>query len=76
MHNAFHAAKSNTRGEALELSIFVGPKWHSPNGPCNFTHKYFEFQGPTPLVMDLPEKHCARGRKIYRCIGNFMSMHK
>ena len=28
------------RKKTYFISIFMGPKWHSPNVYCNFTHKY------------------------------------
>ncbi len=46
-------------GWALETSIYLGPKWYSPNGSMTFNRaqKTLDFQGQTPLslapVMDL-----------------------
>jgi hypothetical protein len=46
-------------GWALEISTFLGPKWHSPNGSIQFhrAQKSLDFQGPTPSqcprIMDL-----------------------
>ncbi len=38
-------------GWALEISSFLGPKWHSPIGsiPFHRTQKTLEFQGPIPM---------------------------
>ena len=78
MHNAFHAGKSNTRGGwALELKIFVGPlKLHEPLGECHLGPTNIESSRAQPLEywICLHENHYAQGCKIYRCIGNFMSM--
>ncbi len=37
-------------GWALEISSFLGPKWHLPNGSIPFqrAQKTLDFQGPTP----------------------------
>jgi hypothetical protein len=37
-------------GWALEISTFLGPKWHSPIGsmPFHRAQKSLDFQGPTP----------------------------
>ncbi len=38
------------RGLSLEISSFLGPKWHSPIGSmtCHRPKKTLDFQGPTP----------------------------
>jgi hypothetical protein len=47
-------------GWALEISSFLGPKWHSPIGLLPFyrAQKNSQFPGPNPLplalVMDMP----------------------
>jgi hypothetical protein len=41
---------ANGREWALEISSFLGPKWHSPIGliPFHRAQKTFDFKGPTP----------------------------
>ncbi len=43
-------------GWALEISSFLGPKWHSPIGSISFhrVRKTLDFQGPTPPPPHLP----------------------
>jgi hypothetical protein len=41
---------------ALEISTFLGPKWHSPDGsmPFHRAQKSLYFQGPTASHLVLP----------------------
>ncbi len=65
-------------GWALEISSFLGPKWHSPIGsmPFDMAQKTLDIQDPTPS--HLPSqwicthpKHYARGCINHRCIDRY-----
>jgi hypothetical protein len=64
-------------GLALEISTFLGPKWHSPNGlmPFHRAQKSLNFQGPTPSHSPSKwicthQKHYIRGHINHRCVNS------
>jgi hypothetical protein len=57
-------------GWALEISTFLGPKWHSPNAQCHFTGP-----NPFPTNVDLStSKALWWGLMNYRSINSYCAL--